>query len=96
MGSGRAVACSNSSAMPEVADACAILFSPKSVEEMTLAMRDLLLDDELRNRVERRGTQRASLYSWRNTAQKTLDVYYAVAGRHKGAKSYRVKSVPVS
>ncbi len=96
MASGRAVACSNSSAMPEVADACAILFNPKSTEEMTLAMRDLLLDAELRARVERLGTQRASLYSWRSTAQKTLDVYYGVADRRRDVKSYRVKSVPVS
>jgi glycosyltransferase involved in cell wall biosynthesis len=96
MASGRAVACSNTTAIPEVADACAILFDPSSVEEMTLAMRDLLLDDELRARVERLGLKRAGLYSWRNTARKTLDAYYAVAGRKQPAESYRVKSVPVS
>ncbi len=96
MASGRAVACSYSSAMPAVADACALLFNPESVEEMTLAMRDLVLDNELRQRVERLGTQRASLYSWRNTAQRTLEAYYAVAGSGQGEKSFRVKSVPVT
>ena len=95
MASGRAVACSNTSAMPEVADACALLFRPDSPQEMTLAMRDLLLDPELRTRVERMGTTRAAAFSWRNTAQRTLDAYYAVAGGKPDPKSIRVKSVPV-
>ncbi len=96
MASGRAVACSNTSAMPEVADACAILFRPDSFPEMTLAMRDLLLDAEMRAHVERLGTKRAAAFSWRNTAQRTLDAYYAVAENNAGARSTTVKSVPVS
>jgi glycosyltransferase involved in cell wall biosynthesis len=80
MACGRAVACSNTTAMPEVADSAALLFDPKSRIEMVRAMRDLLLDAELRTRMERLGQQRASLYSWERTARKTLDVYYEVAG----------------
>ena len=80
MACGRAVACSNTTAMPEVADACALLFNPLDTGEMTRAMRDLLLDSELRARMERLGVQRASLYSWERTARQTLDVYYQVAG----------------
>ena len=41
MACGRAVACSNSTAMPEVADSAALLFDPESVPEMARAMRDL-------------------------------------------------------
>jgi glycosyltransferase involved in cell wall biosynthesis len=66
--------------MPEVADSCAILFDPHKTAEMTRAMRDLLLDSDLRQRMERLGLQRASLYSWHKAAQQTLDVYYQVAG----------------
>ena len=94
MACSRAVACSNSSAMPEVADSCAILFDPHSVREMTLAMRDLLLNPELRLRMERLGLNRASTYSWERTAQQTLDVYYAVAGSKTPAP--RPASEPVS
>jgi glycosyltransferase involved in cell wall biosynthesis len=83
MACGRAVACSNSSAMPEVADSAALLFDPHSLGEMTRAMRDLLLDAELRGRMERLGTQRAGLFSWEQTARKTLDVYYDVAGARR-------------
>lgn len=80
MACGRAVACSNTSAMPEVADSAAILFDPNSEDEIALAMRDLLLNPELRQRMERLGMQRAATFSWEGTAGKTLDLYYAVAG----------------
>ena len=80
MACGRAVVCSNATAMPEVADAAAILFDPRSVSEIARAMGDVLLDGLLRLRLERLGTQRASLFTWERAAQRTLDVYYYVAG----------------
>ena len=80
MACSRAVACSNTSAMPEVADSAGILFDPHSAGEMTRAMRDLLLDAELRGRMERLGAQRAARFSWQEAARKTLDVYYDVSG----------------
>jgi glycosyltransferase involved in cell wall biosynthesis len=49
MACGRAVACSNTSAMPEVADSAALLFDPCSQRDLVFAMRDLLLNPELRS-----------------------------------------------
>jgi glycosyltransferase involved in cell wall biosynthesis len=83
MACGRAVACSNTSAMPEVADGAAILFDPYSSDEIARAMADLLLDSELRLRMERLGQQRSAQFSWQNTAQRTLDVYYAVVEKSR-------------
>jgi glycosyltransferase involved in cell wall biosynthesis len=80
MACGRAVACSNTSAMPEVADSAALLFDPCSQRELVFAMRDLLLNPELRQRMERLGVQRAAMFSWTSSAAKILDLYYAVAG----------------
>jgi glycosyltransferase involved in cell wall biosynthesis len=80
MACGRAVACSNTSAMPEVADSAALLFDPHSRRELVFAMRDLLLNPELRQRMERLGMQRAATFSWSSSAAKTLELYYAVAG----------------
>ena len=80
MACGRAVACSNTSSMPEVANAAAILFDPEQTAEITRAMRDVLLNAELRTRMERLGLQRASLFTWERTAQKTLEIYREVAG----------------
>src|SRR6266566_7791258 len=83
MACGRAVACSNTSAMPEVADGAAILFDPHSTSEMTRAMADLLRDAELRARMERLGQQRVTHFSWQQSAQRTLEVYYEVAERNR-------------
>ncbi len=93
MACGRAVACSNTSAMPEVANAAALPFDPYSPGEITRAMRDVLLDDELRTRMERLGTQRASGFTWSCAAQKTLDVYHEVAGAGEKARVEKPVSV---
>jgi glycosyltransferase involved in cell wall biosynthesis len=84
MACGRAVASSDTSAMPEVADGAGILFDPRSQEQMARAIRDLLLDPELRNRMERLGLQRASLFSWQRAAERTLEVYARVVDRKMG------------
>lgn len=93
MACGRAVACSNTTAMPEVADSAALLFDPQSKMEMFRAMRDLLIDPELRVRMERLGLQRASIFNWDRTARQTLDVYYEVAGA--GTRAAVASSIPV-
>lgn len=93
MACGRAVACSNTSAMPEVADSAALLFDPSSVPEMVRAMRDLLLDSELRTRMERLGSHRATLFSWEKTARQTLDAYYEVAGHGQRVGALTAMSV---
>ncbi len=80
MACGRAVASSNTTAMPEVADAAGLLFDPSSTEQMVRAIRDVLLDPELRARLERLGSHRASLFSWERAAERTLEVYARVAG----------------
>jgi glycosyltransferase involved in cell wall biosynthesis len=56
------------------------LFDPCSRQELVLAMRDLLLDNELRQRMERLAVQRAAMFSWSSSAAKTLEAYYSVAG----------------
>ncbi len=81
MASGRAVACSNTSATPEVADSAALLFDPYSVPEISRAMLDLLVHPELRGRMERLGAQRAARFSWRSAAEQTIAIYESVAGR---------------
>src|SRR5579864_7533740 len=93
MACGRAVVCSNTSAMPEVADSAAILFDPNSDDEIALAMRDLLLNPELRQRMERLGTQRAAMFSWESTASKTLELYYAVAGENRHTTAPALKTI---
>ena len=78
MACGRAVICSHTSALPEVVDGAAILFDPYALDEIVRAMADLLLDSELRLRMERLGLQRAAHFSWQKTAQRTLAVFHDV------------------
>src|SRR5580692_405839 len=89
MACARAVTCSNLTAMPEVADGAAILFDPHSSTEIGRAISDVLLDPELRARLERLGTQRAAQFSWEQAARRTLEVYYDVAGAGAPAEKNR-------
>jgi glycosyltransferase involved in cell wall biosynthesis len=81
MACGRAVTCSNASALPEVVDGAAILFDPYAHDEIVRALADLLLDPELRARMERLGLQRAAHFSWQKSAARTLDIFREVAER---------------
>ena len=92
MACGRAVACSNTSAMPEVADGAAQLFDPSCIEGMARAMADLLLNAELRGRKERLGLQRAGLFNWNRSAQATLEVYRQVVNASTPTTTAAVRS----
>ncbi len=83
MACGRAVACSNTSSMPEVADGAGLLFNPHETGEITRALRDILLDSELRGRMERLGQQRAAGFTWKKSARATLDVYKEVVSENR-------------
>jgi glycosyltransferase involved in cell wall biosynthesis len=88
MACARAVACSNTTAMPEVADGAAILFNPRSADDIARALADLLRDAELRARMERLGLQRSAGFSWARTAAATLRVYEEVVGARPAARRY--------
>lgn len=81
MACGRAVACANTSALPEVVAGAGLLFDPHSVEQIARTMIDLVQDPELRARTERLGLHRSSRFSWQESARRTLKVYYEVAER---------------
>jgi glycosyltransferase involved in cell wall biosynthesis len=95
MACGRAVCASNTSAIPEVADGAALLFDPHSTGDIARSVRDLLLDSELRGRMERLGTQRAAQFHWNATAQKTLDVYREVVETAALERTLNTASVPI-
>ncbi|HYP13187.1 MAG TPA: glycosyltransferase family 1 protein [Bryobacteraceae bacterium] len=80
MACGCAVACSNTSAMAEVAESAAILFDPHSSADIARVLEAVLTNSELRSRMQRLGLQRASVFTWERTARQTLDIYHQVAG----------------
>lgn len=69
------VACSNVSAMPEVAGDAALLFDPGDSEDVAGAITRLLGDAALRARLTEAGTRRKRAFSWRATAERTIDCW---------------------
>ncbi len=69
------VACSNVSALPEVAGDAALYFDPLSVPEIAAAVCALLEDRGSAERLAAAGRVRASAFSWAATAEGTLDTY---------------------
>lgn len=76
MARGVPVACSNASSLPEVAGDAALLFDPHDQPAIATAIETLLSQDEAtRARMVRAGIERARQFTWRRTAQGTLDSY---------------------
>ena len=74
------VACSDRTAMAEVAGDVALFFDPEDQQAVTEAIRRLLDDRELAAQLVERGRERVRLYSWDRTAEATLESYrHAVA-----------------
>ena len=69
------VACSNVSAVPEVADDAALLFDPQRPNDLAAAVTRLLSDRGLADELAARGRTRAAEFTWRRAAEETLASY---------------------
>lgn len=69
------VACSNVSAMPEVAGGAARYFDPLDVEDIRTAIDELVGDRALATRLAAAGEGQAQKFSWSRAAEETLAVY---------------------
>jgi glycosyltransferase involved in cell wall biosynthesis len=86
MARGVPVACSDRTALPEVAGDAALLFDPDDLEAVTDAVARLLRDVPLREELVARGLARARQFTWDATAAATLESYRrAVAERRSAA-----------
>jgi glycosyltransferase involved in cell wall biosynthesis len=66
------VACSNTSAVPEVAGDAALLFDPERTDAIADAVTAILQDGDLAAELRDRGRRRAASFTWRQTAEQTL------------------------
>jgi glycosyltransferase involved in cell wall biosynthesis len=80
MACGTPVVCSNTTSIPEVAGDAALYFDPENTDEMAGAIASVLTDNALKGRLKNAGLKRASLFSWRRTAQETLSVFDEITG----------------
>ena len=80
MARGVPVACSNASSLPEVAGDAALLFDPNDESDIAGALRRILSDEGLRERLVSLGRAQAARFSWARTGQLTLESYARVLG----------------
>jgi len=77
---GTPVACSAVTSLPQQAEDAALLFDPLSVESIAEAMRRMVLETDLRDKLSRRGRERIRTFSWKRTAKAYRALYRKVAG----------------
>lgn len=75
MACGTPVITSNTSSMPEIGGPHAILVNPENPDEIAEMMLKLEKDDEFYRQQEKVGIERAKLFSWKQTAEKLLELY---------------------
>jgi glycosyltransferase involved in cell wall biosynthesis len=91
MACGAPVLCCNTSSLPEVVGDAAVRVAP-TPEALAAGLAKLLGDDALRLRLRSAGPQRASQFSWRETAEATLAVYERVAAKVQTFKRSNVRT----
>lgn len=72
---------SDVSSLPEVAGDAALMVDPYSEKEIYEASIRLLEDGALRKELQLKGIVRSNLFTWENTAFKTLEVYKEVLNK---------------
>lgn len=74
MACGLPVITSNVSSLPEVAGDAAILVNPAKVEEITEAMKLIINDSKLREKMGNLGLERVKQFSWQKTGEMTAEI----------------------
>ena len=69
------VVTSNRSSLPEVAGGAARLVDPESTDEIEAGIEDVIVNQDLRQRLIRLGKARATEFNWMKAAHETLGVY---------------------
>ena len=80
MACGTPVISTDKGSVPEFATGAALLMPSASVDDMRLGLARLLTDARLRQDLSERGLERAAQYTWRRTAERTMDVLGRLAG----------------
>ena len=79
MACGVPVLTSNVSSLPEVAGDAAVLVDPFSVEDIKSKLKLLLIDEDLRKRLNKAGPKRAKRFSWNLVTKDLYEIYKELA-----------------
>ncbi len=75
---GTPVITSNNSSLKEIASECAILVDPMSENDIAKAIEKITQSSKLRQQLSQKGIEVAKKFSWKKTAQQTLQVYNSI------------------
>ena len=78
MACGTPVVTSNTSSLPEVVGDAGRLVNPTDTNEIAAAIEELILDENLRADLSKKGIRQAGLFSWERSAKETWNVYETV------------------
>lgn len=84
MASGTPVVCSDIPVLREVGGDAAAFVNPDDTAGMADAMKRILQDRQHADALRARGLERAGMFTWEETARKTLGVYEAAVARRAG------------
>lgn len=73
MNCGVPVITSNNSSFPEIAGDAAVMVDPDKPDEICQAMKGILLDKKLQEKLRERSVEQAKKFNWKKTAQEFLD-----------------------
>jgi len=76
---GAPVIVGNRTSLPEVVGDAGLTVDPFDVDAIAGAIRKLMNDSTLRSTLSQKGQERASAFTWRDTARQTLRIYQEVA-----------------
>jgi len=88
---GTPVIVGNKTSLPEVVGDAGITVDPFDVDSIAAAIMRLTGDPDLRQELSGKGQKRASMFDWRDTARRTLEVYEEVV-RQTGASRQQAGS----
>lgn len=81
MACGTPVITANISAMPEVGGAAALYVDPMDEGEIRDKLREVWVDEDLRQSMVKKGLRQAEKFTWEKCAKQTVEVYRKVAGQ---------------
>jgi glycosyltransferase involved in cell wall biosynthesis len=79
MSCGTPVVTSSVSSLPEVVGDAAMIVNPENVFDIARGIREVLLDQDLREKLIRKGYEQVKRFSWERTAREVLETYREVA-----------------
>jgi glycosyltransferase involved in cell wall biosynthesis len=80
MACGTPVITSNISSMPEIIGDAGVLIAPDDPQALARSLLDLIHEPMERQRLSKKGLERAATFTWDRTAEKTIAVYRHVSG----------------